>query len=224
VTAPKAGPDLLVLAPLGIEAGALRRGLAADSEVSTVVLRTGMGPRRSAQSLQRVRESSARALAVAGLCGAVSPDLRPGQVLVAGELRGPAGCIALASASSLLASLAREGVPARGVPIASVERAVRGRERERLAREGVAAVDMESAWLYAAAGIRPFAVLRVVVDAPGHEWLRPGIALDALRALRALTRSARALQRWARTALQRVPSNLEGSALRRETTLVGRGA
>ncbi|MFQ5699052.1 MAG: 1-hydroxy-2-methyl-2-butenyl 4-diphosphate reductase [Myxococcota bacterium] len=224
MTPPETGPELLVLAPLGIEAGALRRGLAAESEISTVVLRTGMGPRRSAQSLRRVRESPARVLVVAGLCGAVSPDLGPGQVLVASELRGPAGCTALASASSLLASLAREGVPARAVPIASVERAVHGRGRERMAREGVAAVDMESAWLHAAAGTRPFAVLRVVADAPGHEWLRLGIALDALRALRALTRSARALQRWACTALQRVPSNLEGSAIHRSTTLVGRGA
>lgn len=224
MTALGSARDLLVLAPLRVEAVALRRGLARARGVSTPVLRTGLGPRRSAESVPEIRESLARTLAVAGLCGSACPDLGPGQVLVASELRGSQGRIPLASAPSLVASLALAGIRAHPVTIASVGHAVRGQERERLAREGVQAVDMESAWLHAAARGRPFAVLRVVVDAPGREWLRPGILIDALRALRVLSRLAAALHSWSRAAIEQKSIAPGGGEILRDTVPLRKGA
>jgi 4-hydroxy-3-methylbut-2-enyl diphosphate reductase len=59
------------------------------------------------------------------------------------------------------------------------------------------AVDMESVWLAAGAGGRPFAVVRVVLDSPAHELLRPQATIGVLRAGRALRRVAGALHGWA---------------------------
>ena len=62
---------------------------------------------------------------------------------------------------------------------------------------GALAVDMESVWLAAGAAGRPFAVVRVVLDSPSHELLRPGAPLGAVRTARALRRAAAtALQSW----------------------------
>jgi hypothetical protein len=46
-------------------------------------------------------------------------------------------------------------------------------------------------------------VLRVVLDAPGREITRAGIALDGPRALRRLAEVAPALADWARSPLSR---------------------
>jgi 4-hydroxy-3-methylbut-2-enyl diphosphate reductase len=64
------------------------------------------------------------------------------------------------------------------------------------AAKSAIAVDMESLWLADAAGERPFVVLRVVLDTPSWELLRPGIVLDSLRALATLRRIAPALETW----------------------------
>ena len=56
---------------------------------------------------------------------------------------------------------------------------------------------MESAWLAAAAGGRPFAVLRVVADADGRHLADPRTAVACLRALAALRRTRAALADWA---------------------------
>ena len=50
--------------------------------------------------------------------------------------------------------------------------------------------------LAAGAAGRPFAVVRVVLDSPSHELLRPRAAAGAIRAARALRRVAGALQEW----------------------------
>jgi len=55
---------------------------------------------------------------------------------------------------------------------------------------------MESIWLAPAAGERPFGVVRVVLDSPNHELMRPGAVLGALRAARALGTVAGALHEW----------------------------
>jgi 4-hydroxy-3-methylbut-2-enyl diphosphate reductase len=78
-----------------------------------------------------------------------------------------------------------------------VDHVVHGAERARLLAGGAIAADMESAFLAAAVPVRDrFAVLRVVSDSPGRELKRPGLALDAARALRVLRRLAPALQEW----------------------------
>jgi 4-hydroxy-3-methylbut-2-enyl diphosphate reductase len=60
---------------------------------------------------------------------------------------------------------------------------------------------METVWIAAAAGDRPFAVLRVVSDGPGHELFRPSIFRDGTKALRQLRDAAPALSRWNQRAL-----------------------
>jgi 4-hydroxy-3-methylbut-2-enyl diphosphate reductase len=61
---------------------------------------------------------------------------------------------------------------------------------------------MESRWLAEAAGERPFAVVRVIIDTPHREFLRLGAIPDSLRALATLRRIAPALEAWSRTVTQ----------------------
>ena len=83
-------------------------------------------------------------------------------------------------------------------PLASADHVVHGPERGVLAREGALAADMESFWLAAAAAGRPFAVLRVVLDAPGGGPGRlPLSPTSAWASWRALRRAAPALDVWA---------------------------
>jgi 4-hydroxy-3-methylbut-2-enyl diphosphate reductase len=197
-----AGARLVVAAALRLEARVLRSALPGAR-----VVRTGMGPERAAAAAGRwALEVPGAALAVAGLCAGLDPELRPGDVVVASEVSGPDGVIACRSAGPLVAALARRGLRARRGPLLSVDHVVRGQERARLHAGGAIAADMETAFLAAAAGLArprqaerpaPLAVLRVVVDTPRRELLRPGVVLDGPRALRALRRAAPALAEWA---------------------------
>ena len=55
---------------------------------------------------------------------------------------------------------------------------------------------MESAWLAAGAGARPFAVVRVVADAADRRLADPRLAYAGARALLSLRRVGRALAEW----------------------------
>ncbi len=187
-------PLLDVLAPLGVEARALRRGLSGAR-----VVRTGIGVLRARCAARKLARSPARVVAIAGVCGSLDRELRPGDVVVASELRGGDATIACDAARELCAALAEDGIHAESAPLLSVDHLVRGRERAALRESGARAVDMESAWLAEGVAGRPLAVLRVVVDGPGHELLRPAGILRGLRALRTLRRAAPALERWARS-------------------------
>ena len=161
-------PDarLLIIAPLRIEGMAVRRGLP-----DALLLRSGMGAAKARAAALVAARVPAAAVAVVGFCGAVGGGLRPGDVVVASEVRGPAGVIRCASAP-VAATLAAVGVErVRIGPVVSVDHLVYGKQRETLAGEGALAVDMESAWLAAAAVGRRFAVLRVVLDTPARELL-----------------------------------------------------
>ena len=187
------GARLLVITPLRIERAVVRRGLP-----GAPVLRSGMGAYRARSAALAATRIPVAAVAVAGFCGAVAGGLQAGDVVVASEVRGPAGTTACESAS-VVAALAAIGIDRVHVgPIASVDHLVRGAERAVLAAEGALAVDMESAWLAPAAAGRPFAVLRVVVDTPAREVHRPLTTFaGVLTARRALRRAAPALALWA---------------------------
>ena len=191
-------PELVVLAALRLEARALRRGAPALD-----VRRAGMGPARARRAAVALADSPARRLAVAGVCGGLDASQPLGEVVVASEVRLADGPPVPCEHEALSAALRTRGIEPRVGPIASVDHVVRGAEREALRRAGAVAVDMESGWLACAAAGRPFAVLRVVLDAPGREIARPGIALDAFRALRRLSEAAPALLDWAATPLSR---------------------
>ncbi len=184
---------LLVIAPLRIERAAVRRGLP-----EAVVLRSGMGAARARSSALAAARMPADAVAIAGFCGAVAGGLKPGDVVVASEVRGPDGVTACDARPVVAALAALEIERIRVGPVASVDHVVHGAERQVLAGEGALAVDMESAWLAPAAAGRPFAVLRVVLDTPAREISRPLAALSGgLAAWRALRRAVPALALWA---------------------------
>ena len=185
---------LLVLAPLWFEARALRPALP-----GAAIARTGMGRARSLRAVEDVakRFPRARAIAVAGVCGALDARLAPGDVVVASELRGAGSPRTLESAKPLARALEARGVAVQLAPILSVERLSGRSERPALAATGALAVDMESAWLASLADSHRFAVLRVVSDGPGHELFSARVFAHGIRALRALRAAAPALATWA---------------------------
>ena len=183
------------LAPvICVALGAERRALRG---ARTAVLRVGMGPRRAARAFRASYGLGGRPVLVAGVGGGIGSDVRPGDVVVATEVRDPDGGVRPCPSAPLLATeLRRHGLVVHLGPVAS-ERRVAGRAaRARLAATGVLAVDTESAWL-APAPDQPFAVVRVVVDTAREPLLRPGTVGRGVRALQRLRRAVPALDAWA---------------------------
>jgi 4-hydroxy-3-methylbut-2-enyl diphosphate reductase len=185
--------EVVVLAPLALEARAIRAGAPwAD------VRRIGMGPRRAARSARLGVASGNRPILIAGFCGALDPTLEPGDIVLATELRGPTGTSACDDPTILAGVLRRGGLRVHLGPIASSQRLVVGERRRTLARSGALAVDMESAWLVPAARRRPLVTLRVVLDTGRHELLRPLQTLSGTAtAYRALRRACSLVEEWA---------------------------
>jgi 4-hydroxy-3-methylbut-2-en-1-yl diphosphate reductase len=188
---------VLFAAPMRVEAA-----LISSAARGARVRKTGMGPARSKAATAALAREPADALLVLGFCGGLDEGSVPGEVIVAeelyaasdeGHLEEPVGC---ASAGELLTLLAGRGMKVRPGRIACVSRLALGERRRELHAQGAIAVDMESVWLAAGAGARPFGVVRVVLDSPSHELLRPQAAAGAVRAARALREVARSLDEW----------------------------
>ena len=175
-----------MLAPLRLEARALRAG-APDLAVDVC----GVGFRRARRAVARATERGADTIVMAGFCGALNPDLAPGDLVVATDVRAGGRSFRSPAAADLLARLpgARRAVIA-----SSPHPTISGRARRRLWATGAHAVDMESGALAEGAGDVPWAVLRAVLDAPGREPWRPLATLAGFRAAsRALRDAAPAL-------------------------------
>jgi 4-hydroxy-3-methylbut-2-en-1-yl diphosphate reductase len=191
--------ELLIAAPLRLEA-ALVSSAARGARVRT----TGMGTERARAAARRLAGERGDALLVLGFCGGLDAGSVPGEVIVAEEVYGasdeghdPAGRVCCANAHELVGMLTGRGMKVRSGKIVCVSRLALGERRAELHAAGAIAVDMESVWLAAGARGRPFAVVRVVLDSPTHELLRPQAAAGAVRAARALRRVAAALHGWA---------------------------
>ena len=159
----------MILAPLRIEAWAVRGR------------RVGMGARELPVGDGPV--------VIAGLCGALDPSLRPGDLVVAAEVRGdgePVRC------ETDLA----EALGARVGPIVSVDRIAGRGEKDALRETGALAVDMESYWLARGAGARPVAVVRAVVDRADRRLLDPRTIPAGIKGLLALRRASTRLGQW----------------------------
>ena len=210
---PAAGP-LLVCAPLRFEARAVRRGLRDSARAgggtgrsdagSPTVMRTGYGSVRAARHAEKAREGSFGMLAITGTGAGLAPVLSPGDLVVATDVTsvgagGPGDGPALRSPSAplLAGELRRAGLRAHAGRMATVDHLVRGAERDRLARNGMMAADMESAQLAAAAGGRPLAVIRAISDTADRPLLHPGVLAGGLSALRSLRAAGPVLDRWA---------------------------
>lgn len=185
---------LLVCAALGIEARALRRGLA-HGDRGVRVVRTGLGARRAGRAVSLLAEHDA--VAVAGFGGALDAGLQPGDVLVASEVRFGGRVFPCHGARLLAAELLRTGLPVRTGPLVTCDRLVTGPERGRLAGGGARAVDMEAGPLAGALAGPPFAAVRVIVDTPSAPLLRPGTVRHGLAGTRTLRRLGPVLARWA---------------------------
>jgi 4-hydroxy-3-methylbut-2-en-1-yl diphosphate reductase len=183
---------LVIAAPLRIEA-ALIRSAAGGARVHT----TGMGARRSRAAAGLLGQEPGTGLLVLGFCGGLDEHSRPGDVVVAEELwaseeHDGGERIRCEGAEALTAAVAGQGMRVRSGPVVSVARLALGERRAQLHAAGALAVDMESAWLAEGRNGRPLGVVRVVLDSPSHELLRPGLAISAPRAARALRRAAAA--------------------------------
>jgi 4-hydroxy-3-methylbut-2-enyl diphosphate reductase len=189
-----------VLTPLRVERAALTRALTASK-----IIRTGMGPVRSLKVA--LPPGPTGPVIVAGLAGGLDPTVRPGDLVVADELRGAGDPIRIPSAQLLAGALRRLGLRVHVGPIHSATKVVHGEARQKLAETGALAVDLESAWLARRVRERsndtPLAVVRAIVDTADHPLLSPATAIRSLQALKALRRAAPVLEQWA--ALTGVP-------------------
>lgn len=183
----------MIAAPLRLEAYMISRGRPPGR-----VHRTGMGPRRARAAVSALRDDPADALLVLGFGGGLAPDSQVGEVVVADEVRGPEGLQAPCAGAGVLAGvLESAGLNVRCGSVSSVTRPAMGRARVRLREDGAVAVDMESAWLAAAARGRPFAVVRVLSDTPTRELTHPFLtAAGVAQASRTLRWVAAALHDW----------------------------
>jgi 4-hydroxy-3-methylbut-2-en-1-yl diphosphate reductase len=166
--------DVLVVSPLGVEAWVVRSA-APGLRVST----TGMGPHRAMGAVPALLEDPAAALIVVGFGGGLARDSRLCDVVVAGDViaideegRPTGERISCPMAENLEGALAAHGLPTCRGTVASVREIITGQARERMLASGAIAVDMESAWVAAAARGRPFAVVRVLSDTPEQELRR----------------------------------------------------
>jgi 4-hydroxy-3-methylbut-2-en-1-yl diphosphate reductase len=187
---------LVVCSPLRLEARAARRGIGAGGEV----LRTGYGPARAAAAAERLRGVTFKALAVAGVGGGLTADQRLGDLVVGTQVsrdKPSASGRACPSAPLLAGELRRAGLRATAGKIITVDHLVRSGQARRLAGEGAAAVDMESALLLDGAGGRPAVVLRAISDTPSRPLFSPWAVPGGISALRSLRLAGPALARWA---------------------------
>ena len=174
----------------------LVENLALRGVLSPAAVRTGLGPRRSLNSATALATGDP-AILVAGLAGALQPDLRPGEVVVATDVVASDGRVRPSRSAPLLANaLRRWGLTVHLGRIVSSDRIVFGAARTMLADTGALAVDMESAELAAGARHGAFAALRAVVDTPDAPLLRPGTIHRGLAGLRSLRGAAPAIEEW----------------------------
>ena len=198
---------LLVLCALGPEVWALRGGDWRGAVGGPPVLvRTGVGRRRAGTAVRRLLNSARGgygAVVVAGFGAAVGPGVAPGDVVAADGVRDAEGHLyPVDSGPELARALKEQGLTVHTGVHHTADHVVRGIERRALHLQGALAVDMEAAAVLAALRevrpVLPVAVLRVVVDTPEHELLRPGTLPAGVRAWRTLRATVPALVDWYR--------------------------
>jgi 4-hydroxy-3-methylbut-2-enyl diphosphate reductase len=200
---------LTVCAPLRVEARALRRGLDAMAGTAQArVVRTGYGPSRAAAAAARIAAAGPQVLAVGGVAGALTDDLKIGDLVVATEVMAAGSSssptvVSCPSAPLLAGELRRAGLTVRAGRIATVAHLVRDGQHAALAASGAIAVDMESAPLLAGAAGGPAVVVRAISDTPAHRLASRRIVTGGLAALRSLREAAPVLAQWAAAAGER---------------------
>lgn len=134
------------------------------------------------------------AVALVGVAGALAPELVPGDLIVASELRSTESSTSrkLPASPLLAAEFRRSGLSCHTGPLVTSSTYVPTYGRAELAASGAIAVDMESSWIMDYLPNNPLAVIRSISDTATRGPLRGG-----LRALGALSAARGPLQRWA---------------------------
>jgi 4-hydroxy-3-methylbut-2-en-1-yl diphosphate reductase len=204
-------------ASLRVEQAALR-----GAGRSMRLVHTGMGPRRASRTAAALSRTTDPVL-VAGVAGALAPQIRPGDVVVASDIRLAAStALSFPNSTAELLSRARRALlwssgagelPAGSVEVPSAPLLAGALRRLGLtvhvgaitsvsriggggaAGSGALAVDMESFQLAAAGS--PFAVVRAIVDTVDHPLWRLGTVHRGVTALRTLRVCVPALELWA---------------------------
>jgi 4-hydroxy-3-methylbut-2-enyl diphosphate reductase len=190
-TASKSSAGLLVLAPMLLEANAVRRGL---TRPTSQVLKAGVGRSRASKvAIDSQHDALRRPVAVMGTAAGLDDSLRPGDLVVATEVTDGRESIPLPGAILLVTELRRAGLRAHAGKVVTVSRLVKPADRPKLAAGGAIAADMESLALVQAAAGRPVAVIRAVSDA----GFGPGIVTGGIAALKSLRQAAPVAEKWA---------------------------
>ncbi len=193
------------LAPLAIEAVAIRRGAP-----RATIERIGMGPDRARQSTEGLlaRDLAPRPTVLLGVAGGLHEGDLPGEIIVASSLiAGPDEPeIALEGVVALAELLGRERLRVKVGRMVSVSAIVHGEENRRaLADRGALGVDMESYWCAPLQRVHPFAVVRVLLDVPGRELRSPAVLATAREAYRSLKIVSRTLATWSPVSVDGYP-------------------
>jgi 4-hydroxy-3-methylbut-2-en-1-yl diphosphate reductase len=189
--------ELLLAAPLRVEAL-----LISSAARGALVRKTGMGPARAKAAAGGLAGQGAKGMLVLGFGGGLDDSSIPGEVIVAEDVYAASDeghsdeRISCELTHELVGRLTGRGMKVRTGDVVCVSRLALGERRAELHAGGAIAVDMESVWLAGGARGRPFGVVRVVLDSPSHELMRPQAIAGALRAARALRRVSAALSGW----------------------------
>src|SRR5260370_15151941 len=130
---PVPGTGLLVLAPMLLEANAVRRGL---TQQASQVRRAGVGQGRASKVGLDSQLGSFSTVIVMGTAAALDDDLSPGDLVVATEVTDGTSSVPLPGAVLLAAALRRAGLRARAGKIVTVGHLVKSAERSRRAPRG----------------------------------------------------------------------------------------
>ena len=118
----QARPSLLVCSPLRLEAMAVRRGLGGAGQVRV----TGYGPARSRRQAAALAGDGFGLLAVAGVGGALTDDLTPGDLVVGTEVSDGSTTTRCPVAPLLAGELRRAGLRVTTGPVITVDRLTGG--------------------------------------------------------------------------------------------------
>jgi len=181
--------DLAVVTAGRIEAEAIGGG----------VMLTGVGMDQVCTTGARLRQSllAGTPVALSGMARRLAPDLVPGALVVATELRTTDGMPPrrLPAADLVASDLQRLGLHVRTGPLVSSSSPLSAEDAQALVADGAIAWDMESAWLARQLPDHPIAVVRAIVESGGAGG--SGDANIPLRGLGSLLGVRTSLERWA---------------------------
>jgi 4-hydroxy-3-methylbut-2-en-1-yl diphosphate reductase len=179
--------ELEVISPLRIESFAFG---GADT-----IIGAGRDKAQKSGAKLAARLNEHTAVALVGVAGGLAPELTPGDVIIASELRSTESSTSrnLPGSSLLSAEFRRARFSVYHGPLVTSPSYVAAGDRAELAASGALAVDMESSWVMDYLPNNPLAVVRAISDTSSRGPVRGG-----LRALSSLAQTRAPLQRWAK--------------------------